>query len=56
MTTPDATPNADAPRLPDSPARPTAPPPSQIAEALSRATQTHDPRAIAEYLVLRRGK
>jgi hypothetical protein len=54
MTIADPTP--ETPRLPDTPARPTPPPPSQIADALTRATRTHDPRAIAEYLVLRRHK
>lgn len=55
MSTPDSAPAAaEPPRLPDTPAKATPAPPSQVAEALHKARRTDDPRAISEYLVLRR--
>ena len=56
MSTSDPAPPAEAPRLPDTPSAPDPPPPSQLAAALARARDTHDPRAIAEYLQLRRNR
>ena len=56
MFTPDPPPPPEAPRLPDTPALPDPPPPAQKDAALAKARCTHDPRALAEYLHLRRNR